>query len=134
MAAGGEQSGKKARILVVDDDENMRKLLSVVLTSKGHEIFLASGPIEGIEAAARKKPDLIVLDLFMAPISGMDVLVQLRQVESSAKTPVLMLTAANTINTVNQAFDLGVTDYITKPINLDRLQKKIAELLVRGPQ
>ncbi|MEK6543449.1 MAG: response regulator [Elusimicrobiota bacterium] len=129
MTTIGAGQAKRMKILVIDDDALIIKLLVAVLSGEGYEVISSDNPVDGIERVARDKPDLVILDHYMEPITGMDVLAQLRRDAGSLRTPILMLTAANTIKSVNMAFDLGATDYITKPVNLDKLRRKVDALL-----
>ena len=129
MTTIGAGQAKRMKILVIDDDALIIKLLVAVLSGEGYEVISSDNPVDGIERVARDKPDLVILDHYMEPITGMDVLAQLRRDAGSLRTQILMLTAANTIKSVNMAFDLGATDYITKPVNLDKLRRKVDALL-----
>ncbi|MEK6543450.1 MAG: response regulator [Elusimicrobiota bacterium] len=120
---------RKYKILVIDDDENIRKLLTAILQSSDHEVILADGPAEGLVAALRERPDLILLDIFMEPVNGLQVLSQLRKIVASTKVPIIMLTAANTVNSINQAFELGANDYMTKPIDFNMFKQKVDHCL-----
>ncbi|MEK7288440.1 MAG: response regulator [Elusimicrobiota bacterium] len=119
----------KQKILVIDDDEHIIKLLAVVLGNSGYEIAVAAGPAEGLGLAFKNKFDLIILDLLMKPIDGLDVLTQLRKDNSTKSVPVLMLTVADQIKDIDAAQNSGATAYMAKPINVARLQAKVAQLL-----
>lgn len=134
MSHDKKELTKKPRILVIDDDENIQRLLAVILDGRGYEIVPMRGPVDGLESASQKKPDLIILDILMEPIDGFGVLAQIRQKFSSAQLPVLMLSIADRMKDIDMAYGLGASAYITKPIDLIKLQKKVAALLFPGPQ
>lgn len=116
-------------ILAIDDDEKILRLLCALLKSKGYEVVTASGPAEGLEAANQKIPNLIILDIFMEPVDGFCVLMDLKNTPATKNIPVLMLTTAATINEIDRAFQLGASDYLLKPVNSFYLYQKVHRLL-----
>lgn len=120
----------KGRILVIDDDKEVHHMLSVILTNHGYRVISAEDPIQGFRLASEEQPDLVILDIYMPGMDGLDVLARLRRSQGASRVPVLMLTAADTFKDINLAFDLGAADYLTKPIDFSRLLGKINELLV----
>jgi two-component system response regulator AtoC len=122
-------SVKLRRVLVVDDDRDLRFLLSSLLGSEGYEVIAAS---EGGEALARLRqehPDVILLDLKMPGLDGVKTLERLRQ--SRCRTPVILLTAHSDLLSPVQAARLGAYDFITKPFNNDDLLMTIGRALER---
>lgn len=117
------------KILVIDDDIDIRRILVVFLQSVGYEVETAPGAAEGIDLAIKNNPDLIILDVLMPTMNGWEVLSQLRNLTATAKTPVLMLTAEDQMKSVETAFSLGANSFLAKPIHATRLHKKVAELL-----
>jgi len=107
----------KASLLVVDDNEANRDVLSRRLTLKGYDVTVAA---DGAEALARVRTgsyDLLLLDVEMPGISGLDVLTTVRQTHSSTSLPVIMVTARSSGSDIVEAFRLGANDYVTKPID-----------------
>ncbi len=119
----------KRNILVIDDEEITLKLLAVMLKNKGFNVLVAQDPARGLELAAKEKPDLIILDVFMPMMDGWDVLSQLQTTEPTREIPVVMLTSADQIKDAEMAFDLGASGYLTKPINPTLFNKKITDVL-----
>jgi DNA-binding response OmpR family regulator len=117
------------RILVVEDDENLRLPLVDNLEDEGFEVAQASTGEAAIEAARRQRFDAIVLDIMLPGISGYEVCKALRAEGSSAA--VLMLTARSLEDDVVTGFDAGADDYLTKPYRLRELMARIRALLRR---
>jgi CheY-like chemotaxis protein len=117
------------RILTVDDSKVMRMMIKNALKDSGFEILEASCGQEGIESAAKNQPDLIILDITMPDLNGIEVLEHLRKSSSNSKTPVIMLTAESDEKTVQRASSLGVSGYIAKPFTIDRVTKAVAQVL-----
>jgi DNA-binding NtrC family response regulator len=108
-----------AKILVIDDEPGIRNLLDVLLSRKGYEVVLADHGTKGLELFRREHPDAVVLDLKMPEMSGITVLQHLRRADQ--KLPVIVLTGAGTPETEQQAYALGVTEFIEKEFSLHRL-------------
>ncbi len=105
-------------ILVIDDDPTVHDLMRRFLTREGFRVVVAPGGKEGIQMAKEVKPDLITLDVMMAEMDGWSVLTALKAEPETADIPVIVLTM---IDDKEMGFALGATDYMTKPINRDRL-------------
>ncbi|MBI2070849.1 MAG: response regulator [Elusimicrobia bacterium] len=116
-------------ILMVDDDYEDREIVAALMRHHCCHLLLAAGAAEGLKLADQVKPDLIILDIRMPELDGLEALKKLRQNEATRETPVLMLTAADDRDSIDAAFSCGANDYMTKPIFLERLNKKIAKLL-----
>jgi two-component system nitrogen regulation response regulator NtrX len=108
-----------ARILVVDDEESIRKVLRQVLEYEGHEIRVASGGGEAITAYEESRPDLVFLDVKMARMDGLEVLDRLRSLDPDAV--VVMISGHGTIETAVEATRRGAYDFLEKPLDTDRL-------------
>jgi DNA-binding response OmpR family regulator len=119
-----------ASILVIEDDQSIQKLINITLKTHGYEsIFVASGE-EGLDLLQSGcSVDLIILDLFMPGMSGMDVLKILQNDKKSVNTPVLMLSALVRTDVVAQGLELGARDFITKPFHPKDLVNRVAKLL-----
>ena len=110
-------------ILVIDDDELVRKALKRSLKLYGFEVYLAEdGPI-GLKLAQEKRPAFILLDWMMPAMNGLEVLSELKHDKRTEHIPVFMLTGRGMIGDLDQAFEIGADDYITKPSDLTRLGK-----------
>jgi two-component system KDP operon response regulator KdpE len=109
------------RILLVDDDPTLRQTLAIGLRAEGHEVLLAADGRSALQAATEDQPDLMVLDLGLPDLSGVDVLRELRR---WSRLPVVVLSARDGSEDKVEALDLGADDYVTKPFG-------VAELLAR---
>ena len=107
------------KILVVDDEESIRWVLSTSLEKKGHKVDLGENGREGLEKAFNTNYSLILLDINMPDISGLDVLNKLKS--SNVKTPVILITAQNTVSNAIVGIKQGAYDYIAKPFDLDEV-------------
>ena len=106
-----------ATILVVDDEVDVRTLCRVNLEYEGYGVIEANDGQQGLEVARREKPDLILLDLMMPNLDGWQVIEALKEDESTARIPVVLLTAKTDEASQLRGFQEGVFDYITKPFN-----------------
>lgn len=120
---------KKKKILVVDDDPEIRQFLAIIMQDTSWEVLFADGAATGLQLAAERNPDLILLDIFMPEMDGLEVLQHLRREPATEKVPVLILTAADKEDQLDKAVARGANDYLTKPVNIIRLYKTIDKLL-----
>lgn len=114
-------------VLVIEDDETVRDVLYSFLTEKGFEVTLAKSGEEGIDLLRTSKFELILTDLVMPGLGGMDVLKEVKAAKILA--PVIVLTAYGTVQSAVEAMKLGAFDYITKPFNLDEISIVIEKAL-----
>ena len=117
-----------SKILVVDDDPNVVKLVQLYLERDGHEVLTASDGATGLELAREEQPSLIVLDLMLPRMDGMEVCRVLRK-ESSV--PIIMLTAMVEEDDRLAGLDLGADDYVTKPFSPRELAARVRAVLRR---
>jgi class 3 adenylate cyclase len=118
------------RLLVVDDNEMNRDMLSRRLASKGHAVQVAEDGERALRMIAEDRPDLVLLDVMMPGISGLEVLQRLREKYSVSDMPVIMATAMDASKDIVEALRLGANDYVTKPLDfpvvLARVQGQLA--------
>ncbi len=107
------------KILVIDDDETIRDVLNTFLTAKGFHVCLACDGDEGIELLRQNKFDIVLTDIMMPKVTGIDVLKEMSVL--NIKTPVIVITAYASIKNAVQAMKMGAFDYVTKPFNLEEL-------------
>src|SRR5690606_12940065 len=100
-------------VLVVEDDQSILDAVAFNLQRDGHEVLTAADGVSGLELARERNPDLMVLDIMLPRMSGLDVLRILR--EEQAAVPILMLTARGGEADKVQGLDIGADDYVTKP-------------------
>jgi two-component system, OmpR family, alkaline phosphatase synthesis response regulator PhoP len=124
------QKKMKAKILIVEDDPHILLGLEEILKSEGHEVAVCPCGDQALEAVAKHRPSLIVLDVMLPGLSGYDVCKQLRA--KRVATPVLMLTAKGQEMDKVIGLDLGADDYVTKPFGVRELVARIHALLRRG--
>ncbi len=113
---------KRFRILIVDDDERIINFLRSKLKASGYEVLTAVNGLEGLEQAQAQEPDLIVLDLLMPKMGGLDMLKELR---TFSAVPVIILTAKGADADRIKGLQLGADDYLPKPFNPDELVARI---------
>ncbi len=114
--------GPVPRILVVDDEPQIRRLLTLTLESNGFGVLTAAGGQEGLVLAAQQRPSAVLLDLGLPDLSGQEVLRRLRE---WSEVPVIILTALDTESEKVAALDGGADDYVTKPFNAGELLARL---------
>lgn len=119
----------RARLLVVDDDEQVRNLLSRLLGGKDYALDQAASGEEALEKIRSAPPDLVLLDVQMPGKSGHDVLAEIRADAQTRLIPVVMLTGAATRQEKLRAIDAGVTDFIAKPFSAEELTARVRSLV-----
>jgi two-component system KDP operon response regulator KdpE len=120
---------KRYKVLVVDDQPKLVRLLTTNLKTQGYEIIEAGTGKQAIELAAREMPDVVILDLMLPDMSGFEVCDQLR---AMSDVPILMLTARTRDTDKLHGFRVGADDYITKPFNIEELLARVAVALRRS--
>jgi two-component system, OmpR family, KDP operon response regulator KdpE len=118
-----------ARVLVVDDEPHIRRTLEVNLAARGYRVDLATTGETAIEMAARKHPDLVILDLGLPGVDGIDVV---RGLRTWSSVPILVLSARENEQAKVAALDAGADDYVTKPFGMDELVARIRAALRRS--
>jgi signal transduction histidine kinase len=116
-------------ILIVDDEQSNLKVAMDAIDSLGHTYTTAGGGIEALEALREIKPDLVLLDLMMPGVSGLDVCLEIRKLYDLAELPVLMLTASGQTRDTLAAFSAGANDILQKPFELAELRARVQSLL-----
>jgi len=111
------------RVLVVDDEPECIELLGEFLMGKGYEVLTASSGEEALRKVKEDRPHLILLDIYMPKMDGLEVLKQVREIDH--EVGVIMVTAVHQEETGRQALKLGAFDYITKPLDLKYLERSL---------
>jgi two-component system alkaline phosphatase synthesis response regulator PhoP len=124
---------KKAdtRILIVDDDPDILEILSYNLTQDKYKVYTAENGVEALKKAKKKKPHLIILDVMMPEMDGIEACEQLRKTPGLEDTVITFLTARGEDYSQVAGFDAGADDYITKPVKPKVLMSKVGALLRR---
>ena len=117
------------KILVADDEPNIVISLEYLLKREGYTVVIARDGQEAIDAIARERPDLVLLDVMMPKKTGFEVCQEVRANEALQATKILMLTAKGRDTDVTKGLGLGADAYMTKPFSTHDLVKKVAELL-----
>jgi two-component system KDP operon response regulator KdpE len=118
-----------SRILVVDDDQSLVRALSISLGARGYEIDVARSGEEALDSAAHHLPDVVLLDLGLPGIDGVDVI---RGLRGWTQVPVIVLSARHQGAAKVEALDAGADDYVTKPFAMDELLARVRAALRRG--
>ncbi len=121
-------------ILVVEDDDDLRSALAYNLKTEGYETLVAADGVAALEIARRQPVALVLLDVMLPRLDGLDVLRQLRARPETASTPVLILTARSEESDVVVGLELGADDYVTKPFSWNEVRARVRALLRRGGQ
>ena len=111
------------RILVVDDEPEAIELLQEFLVAKGYEVLTASSGEEAVQKVKEERPHLILLDVRMPKMNGLDALKRVWEIDQ--EVGVIMVTAVNEEETGRQALQMGAFDYITKPLDLKYLERSL---------
>ncbi len=117
------------KILVIEDEENIAQLIKLYLEQSQFQVLLAADGVEGLELHAREHPNLVILDLMLPTMDGMEVC---RRIRAWANTPILMLTARQTEEDRIAGLELGADDYLVKPFSPRELVSRVKAILRRS--
>lgn len=118
------------KILLVEDNEMNRDMLSRRLQRKGYQIVSAESGEQGLALASLELPDLILMDISLPEMDGWEAVRRLKADESTQRIPIIALTARALVSDQAKSFEVGCDDYDTKPVDFSRLTEKIEALLV----
>lgn len=124
-------SGQQFTILIADDDRGVVELLAHALSSSGYHVLTAGDGQEAIEVAIREEPDLVVLDVGMPKADGYEVTRALRERSATRETPIIMLTGHRGEELAAKGFEVGVDDYLLKPVALAQVLARVQTWLLR---
>lgn len=119
----------KNKVLVVDDESFIINLLTNGLVEEGFEVVTASNGFEAILAVEEQQPDIVITDIMMPRLTGLDFLKALKNNPATAKVPVLLISAMDQANIVQQGLEMGAVDYITKPFKISEIVGKLRHYL-----
>lgn len=125
---GLKRKAKKVKVLVVDDEPNIVQTLKDRLEMNDFDVCTAYNGSDGLKLAQQEKPDVILLDVIMPIMNGLEMLETLRKQPWGADICVIMLTARSQAQDVNRATACGISDYIIKPFDLSELLEKIERI------
>jgi len=122
----------KPKILVIDDEEKLLRIINQMLSNAGFEVITATTGLEGIDKLEQYRPDLIILDLVLPDIDGLEVCKITRQSKTTRDIPIIMLTARGTLLDRISGLRSGADDYIVKPFNAQELIERVNVILRRS--
>ena len=124
----------RRKILVADDEPSIREILSIQLARMGYEVVLAVDGVEAVAAYAAEKPDLVLLDVMMPRLNGLNACRQIRELEkkSGSRVPILFLTARDTTHDKTSAALSGGDEFVAKPVSLQELRERVEAALKKG--
>ncbi len=120
----------KRSVLVIDDNEDIRHLLTLILENAGFTVLTGIDGADGLAQTMSAKPDLILLDAMMPGLNGFEVLEKIRNDRDSKinSIPILMLTSRSSVEDIDMAIDLGATSYVVKPFRPEKLVQKVISI------
>jgi DNA-binding response OmpR family regulator len=119
----------KARVLVVDDDKTLVRLMREALSKAEYEVIIAGNGIDALQELYGKQPDIVLLDVMMPRMDGWETAQRVRQV---SKVPIIMLTGKDSESDKLRGFDVGVDDYVTKPFSFAEMVARVGAVLNRS--
>jgi two-component system KDP operon response regulator KdpE len=122
VARGPLMTGTTTKVLVIEDDRLIRRLLRATLPLRGFTVTEAETGAAGLDLLQRSPPDLIILDLGLPDCNGLDLL---RQIRSNSTVPIVVLSFTGAVSTKVEALESGASDYVTKPFNGDELMARL---------
>ncbi len=121
-----------ALIQIVDDDVDVAKTIEINLTQNGYQVQVAHNGYEALQSVNRQPPDLVLLDMAMPEMDGVETCRRLRANPTTASIPILFLTVSKDIKSKTDGFNAGADDYLVKPFDLQELNLRVKALLRRG--
>ena len=119
-----------SRIVLIEDDVEIRRLVADALASRGHDVESAGLALEGLQLAVKGDPDLVVMDLGLPDLDGSELL---RMIRAVSQVPIIVITARGADEVVVRTLDAGADDYLVKPFSVAQLEARVRALLRRGP-
>lgn len=116
-------------ILVLDDDQGARTLLEIMLSRTGFTVQLANDADDALEQIRHSMPDLVISDVSLPGMDGIEFVRTLRQDEATVDLPVIILSAHHDMTTIDKAMAAGATEFMKKPLKMDGLREKLSELI-----
>jgi two-component system alkaline phosphatase synthesis response regulator PhoP len=118
----------RRKIVVVDDDEMTLELIKFTLGEQGYDVFTAADSMQAIKKIQEEKPDLVIIDVMLPDLSGIELLNLMRSGEFMEQAPVIVMSRLDHSKIIRTAEKLGAIDYLVKPVEMDQLIEKIARL------
>ena len=130
--APGTEAANVGRILVADDDEDIRDLVAFRLQLEGHEVHIVGDGALASKSVAEFEPDLVILDVMMPRLGGLELCAELRSSVGTERLPVLLLSAKARESDIEAGFDAGADDYLVKPFSPRELARRVRVVLARS--
>lgn len=125
---------KREKILVVEDEADLREVLQYNLTREGYRVLLAENGADGLRKARKEVPDLLLLDLMLPDLDGLEICRRLKKDPVTASLPIIIVTAKGEESDVVLGLGVGADDYVSKPFSPRELLARVKAVLRRGPQ
>ena len=122
----------KEKILIVEDNPQNMRLFEMTLRLKGYRLLTATDGEEALDMATRDKPDLIIMDIYLPKVSGLEVTKRLRQMPAFNHVPIIAVTAHAMKGDKEKIIEAGCDAYLPKPINTRQLPEVVTEMLLQG--
>jgi CheY-like chemotaxis protein len=129
VSQAGQPAESKFLILVVDDSPDNLAVISLYLQHQGYRVVTANNGEDAVTVAAQMLPNMILMDINLPTLDGLGATRRIRETEALREVPVIAITAFGTEGFQRAAYDAGVSGYLTKPLDLDRMNQLIARLL-----
>ncbi len=120
-----EDKKNSLKVLIIDDEDTIAKMIADVLESKVSDVIISSSGAEGLYRAREFEPDVIVLDLNMPGMDGFEVMNKLRKNQKTADIPVLIITVDDTAKNKKKGIELGAEKFLSKPFSINALEKAV---------
>jgi len=127
--SASETATSKPLVLVTDDDPLMRALLRGSLEAAGFRVIEATNGVEALQTFREHAPDVVLLDVLMPQMNGFDACAEMRRLPGAESLPIVMMTGMDDINSINRSYDVGATDFVSKPLNPVVLMHRIRYML-----
>ena len=122
----------EVNILIVEDEKDIQELVRYNLSKEGYRVTCANSGEEGLKTAQSLRPDLVILDLMLPGLDGLEVCRQMKKDPTTAQTPIVMLTAKGDESDIVAGLEMGADDYVTKPFSLKVFTSRVKAVLRRN--
>src|ERR1700679_3202274 len=119
---------QQAKILIVDDEPQITRVLRTALSTQGYSLRVAANGVEGMQAVHEWRPDLVITDVSMPEMNGVELC---REIRTVSQVPIIVLSVRNQDQVKVEALDAGADDYVTKPFSIQELQARVRAQLRR---
>ena len=117
------------QVVLIEDDVQIRRLVAEALSEQGHDVESAATAMDGLQRTVKGAPDLVVLDLGLPDLDGIELL---RMIRAVSEVPIIVVTAQGEDDVVVKTLDAGADDYLTKPFSMEQLEARVRAVLRRG--